>query len=125
MTLRSTPSKTPPQPVAATLASPASGASKKRKKKTMTQRKKSGRKEKVAKKLDVSFDEDDAGSDISEPDVSKTGVRGGRTPPGRSEPAPATHPPSALDALEASDDPLMQLVAQQQLRASQTREAVL
>ena len=124
MTLRSTPSKTPPPDVAATLVSPASGTSKKRKKKTMTQRKKSGRKEKVAKKLDVSFDEDDAGSDVSEPDASKKGARGGKTPPGRSEPAPATHPPSALDALEASDNPLMKLVAQQ-FRAERAEKEAL
>ena len=120
MTLRSTPTETPPAPVAATLVTPASGTSKKRKKKTLTGRKKSARKEKVAKTLEKSFDEDGDGSDTSEPDASKQGARGGKSPPARPGPAPAKQPPSALDALEASDDPLMKLVAQQ-LRESQSR----
>ena len=113
MSLRSTPSKTPPPDVAATLVTPASGTSKKRKKKTLTGRKKSARKEKVAKTLEKSFDEDGDGSDTSEPDASKQGARGGKSPPARPGPAPAKQPPSALDALEASDNPLMKLVAQQ------------
>ena len=113
MTLRSTPTKTPPAPVAATLVTPASGTSKKRKKKTLTGRKKSARKETVAKALEESFEEDGDGSDTSEPDASKQGARGGKSPPARPGPAPAKQPPSALDALEASDNPLMKLVAQQ------------
>ena len=120
MTPSKTPSKTPPgdgpPPV-----TPASGTGRKRKKKTSS-RKKSGRK--VAKKLDKSFDEDDVGSDGQESDASGTGSAGGKTPGGGRERVPDKPPPSALDALEASDDPLMKLVAQQ-LRASQAREAAL
>ena len=116
-----TPSKTPPGG-GAPLVMPASGTGRKCKKKTSS-RKKSGRK--VAKRLDKSFDENDVGSDGQEADTSDTGSAGGETPGGGRERVPDKSPPSALDALEASDDPLMQLVAQQQLRASQTREAVL
>ena len=104
-----TPSKTPPGDGAPPVT-PASGTGRKRKKKTSS-RKKSGRK--VAKRLDKSFDEDDVGSDGQESDASGTGAAGGKTPGARPERVPEHHPPSALDALEASDDPLMKLVAQQ------------
>ena len=123
MTLRSTPSKTPPPDVAATLVTPASGTSVKRKRTTSARRTNSSRR--VATRLDKSFDkEDDAGSDREEPGAPGTGPPGGAPPGGGPERVPEPYPPSDLDQLEASDDPLMKLVAQQ-LRASQAREAAL
>ena len=119
-----TPSKTPDAPPGgAPPVTPASGTGVKRKSKTSSRKKRSSRK--VAKRLDKSFDkEDDASSDEEEPGASGTGPPGGAPPGGGPERVPEPYPPSDLDQLEASDDPLMKLVAQQ-LREAQSREDAL
>ena len=56
-------------------------------------------------------------------DESRTDDPRDEVPPGQSEPVPGT-PPSRLDQLAKSDDPLIQLVAEE-LRASKAREDAL
>ena len=114
--------KTPPRK-AASPKSPASGLSSKRQKRRTPPGTKSGRK-KVKKRLDKSFDQDDIGPGDQEPDESDTAAPRGGTPQGGPEPVPEHYPPSVIDQLEASDDPLMKLVAQQ-FRDSQAREESL
>ena len=116
---KSTPSKTPPRKAASPKSS-ASRLSSKRKKKRTPPGTKSGRK-KVEKRLDKSFNQNDVGPDDQEPDESETAAPGGGTPDVRPERVPEPYPPSVVDQLEASNDPLMKLVAQQ-FRALQARE---
>ena len=70
------------------------------------------------------LDEDDAGSDVPEPDESAAAAGGGLTPlPVRPEPVPDV-PPPIWEQLVASDDPLMKLIGAQ-FCASLAREAAL
>ena len=77
------------------------------------------------KRLDQSFHEDDV--DLQDPeeeiDESASGDPRGEAPRGRSELAPGD-PPSRLDQLAKSDDPIIQLAAEE-LRASKAREEAL
>ena len=80
-----------------------------------------GRK-RVKMRLDQSFPEDDV-DPVEDGDESAAGDSGGDAPPDASELAPGDQP-SRLDQLAKSDDPVIQLVAQE-LRASKAREESL
>ena len=82
----------------------------------------SSRKGKTNKRLDESFNEDDVDTE-EEFDASAAGGPRGTKPPDRSGPAPGD-PPSRLDQLAKSDDPVIQLVVEE-LRASKAREETL
>ena len=112
------PLATPPRKLASP-KSPASGLGSSRKRKKSPGRLSS--RKKVNKRLDKSFPRDDVDPDDQEVDDPETDVPGGGAPPGGSERAPEDYQPSIVDQLEATNDPLMKLVAQQ-FRDSQARE---
>ena len=82
----------------------------------------SGRKGRTKKRLDQSFHEDDVDPE-EEFDESAADDPLGEAPRGRSKLAPGD-PPSRLDQLANSDDPVIQLVVEE-LRASKAREEAL
>ena len=75
------------------------------------------------KRLDKSFPRDDIDPDDQEDDAPATGDPGGEEPQDDPGYAPED-PPSLLDQLEALDNPLMKLVAQE-FRARDSREDAL
>ena len=114
------PLATPPRKLASP-KSPASGLGSSRKRKKSPGRLSS--RKKVNKRLDKSFSRDDVDPDDQEDDAPATGDPDGEEP--QDDPGYAPEDPlSLLDQLEASDNPLMKLVAQE-FRARDSREDAL
>ena len=106
----STPPPATPLGSSASPKSPASGLGSSRKRKK-SPRKSPGRK-KVNKRLDRSFPEDDVDPADQDVDDPTAGALGDEEPPEEPEYAPEDTP-SLVDQLEASDDPLMKMLAQE------------